>query len=146
MPFSLVLLNPELDLWAPGEHNGTFRGNQPAIIAAKAGLEVMLNEQVEQHAAHCGEIIGAFLRDNICTLDSRIRVRGIGCIWGVDFCGLEGDFSRKVMRICFDNGLIVERVGRNNTVVKLMPQLLISDEELYEGLNILQKAVSTALS
>ena len=43
-----VLIRPELDLWEPGEHNGTFRGYQLSMIAAKAGLEVMLNEHVEE--------------------------------------------------------------------------------------------------
>mgnify|MGYP002265331407 CR=1 FL=1 len=47
MPFALVLIKPELDIWSPGEHNGTFRGYQLSMVAAKAGLEVMLNERVE---------------------------------------------------------------------------------------------------
>ena len=145
MPFSLVLLKPELDIWSPGEHNGTFRGNQPAIVAAKAGLEVMLNEKAEQRASRCGEIIGSFLREHVCTVDDRIAVRGIGCVWGVDFAAFNGDISRRVMELCFNNGLIVERVGRKNSVVKLMPQLLISDEHLDKGLCILRDAVKTAV-
>lgn len=47
LPFALTLFKPELDIWAPGEHNGTFRGNQLAIVAAKAGLEYMLNKHIE---------------------------------------------------------------------------------------------------
>ena len=51
MPFAVTLLKPELDAWKPGEHNGTFRGYQLSLIAAKAGLEYMLNEHVEAGVA-----------------------------------------------------------------------------------------------
>jgi len=60
MPFSVVLLKPELDIWAPGEHNGTFRGNQIAIVAAKAGLEFMLENgnEVEHINIHSDHSVG----------------------------------------------------------------------------------------
>ena len=145
MPFSLVLLKPELDKWSPGEHNGTFRGYQPSIVAAKAGLEVMLNEKIEERVAHLGEIFADFMEKEIKPLDSRLEVRGIGCIWGVDFAAFGDDTSAKVMRKCFADGLIVERVGRKNSVVKLMPPLVIGEEELLEGLKILKNAISACI-
>lgn len=141
MPFSLVLLKPELDAWSPGEHNGTFRGYQPSIVAAKAGLEVMLNENIEERVAHLGELFADFMEKEIKPLDPRLEIRGIGCIWGVDFAALGDDVSAKVMRKCFADGLIVERVGRKNSVVKLMPPLVIGEEELLEGLKILKNAI-----
>ncbi|MBQ1955093.1 MAG: aspartate aminotransferase family protein [Clostridia bacterium] len=141
MPFSLVLLKPELDAWSPGEHNGTFRGYQPSIVAAKAGLEVMLNEKIEERVAHLGELFADFMEKEIKPLDPRLEIRGIGCIWGVDFAALGDDISAKVMRKCFADGLIVERVGRKNSVVKLMPPLVIGEEELLEGLKILKNAI-----
>lgn len=145
MPFSLVLLRPELDKWSPGEHNGTFRGYQPSIVAAKAGLEFMLSEHIEDRVAHLGEIFRDFLENRVASLDSRIVIRGMGCIWGVDFAAFGGDISAKVMRACFAKGLIVERVGRNNSVVKLMPPLVISEEELLRGLEILASAVAECI-
>ena len=145
MPFSLVLFKPELDKWSPGEHNGTFRGYQPSIVAAKAGLEYMLGEKIEERVARLGEIFADFMEKEIKPLDSRIEVRGIGCIWGVDFASFGDDTSAKVMRRCFADGLIVERVGRKNSVVKLMPPLVISEEELLEGLKILKNAIAACI-
>ncbi len=145
MPFSLVLLRPELDKWSPGEHNGTFRGYQPSIVAAKAGLEFMLSEHIEDRVARLGEIFRDFLENKVASLDPRIAIRGMGCIWGVDFAAFGDDTSAKVMRACFAKGLIVERVGRNNSVVKLMPPLVISEEELIRGLEILASAVAECI-
>ena len=59
----------------------------------------------------------------------------------MDFAALGDDVSARVMRKCFADGLIVERVGRKNSVVKLMPPLVIDEEELLEGLKILKNAI-----
>lgn len=147
MPFALVLIKPELDIWSPGEHNGTFRGYQLSMVAAKAGLEVMLNEHVEDKVRGQEKIIAQYM-DEITALDSaRVRTRGIGFIWGVDLyhCDPEGKASKQVLDLCFQNGLIVERVGRGNAVVKVMPDLLIDEATLRRGLDILKSAVAQVL-
>lgn len=147
MPFALVLIKPELDIWSPGEHNGTFRGYQLSMVAAKAGLEVMLNEHVEDKVRSQEKIIAQYM-DEITALDpARVRTRGIGFIWGVDLyhCDPEGKASKQVLDLCFQNGLIVERVGRGNAVVKVMPDLLIDEATLRRGLDILKNAVAQVL-
>ena len=147
MPFALVLIKPELDIWSPGEHNGTFRGYQLSMVAAKAGLEVMLNERVEDKVRSQEKIIAQYM-DEITALDpARVRTRGIGFIWGVDLyhCDPEGKASKQVLDLCFQNGLIVERVGRGNAVVKVMPDLLIDEATLRRGLDILKNAVAQVL-
>lgn len=147
MPFALVLIKPELDIWSPGEHNGTFRGCQLSMVAAKAGLEVMLNERVEDKVRGQEKIIAQYM-DEITALDpARVRTRGIGFIWGVDLyhCDPEGKASKQVLDLCFQNGLIVERVGRGNAVVKVMPDLLIDEATLRRGLDILKNAVAQVL-
>lgn len=147
MPFALVLIKPELDIWSPGEHNGTFRGYQLSMVAAKAGLEVMLNERVEDKVRGQEKIIAQYM-DEITALDpARVRTRGIGFIWGVDLyhCDPEGKASKQVLDLCFQNGLIVERVGRGNAVVKVMPDLLIDEATLRRGLDILKSAVAQVL-
>ena len=147
MPFALVLIKPELDIWSPGEHNGTFRGYQLSMVAAKAGLEVMLNEHVEDKVRGQEKIIAQYM-DEITALDpARVRTRGIGFIWGVDLyhCDPEGKASKQVLDLCFQNGLIVERVGRGNAVVKVMPDLLIGEATLRRGLDILKNAVAQVL-
>ncbi len=145
MPFALVLFKPELDLWKPGEHNGTFRGSQLSIVAAKAGLEVMLKENVEKEVQRKGEIIKEYL-GKVKAMNENFDIRGIGFMWGVDCNKVKPDtVSRAIVKECFDNGLIVERAGRNNDVVKLMPCLLADDETLKKGLEIFVNSVANVL-
>ena len=145
MPFALVLFKPELDVWNPGEHNGTFRGSQLSIVAAKAGLEIMLNDNVEAEVRRKGEIIAEYL-GKVKEINESFDVRGIGFMWGVDCNKVKPDaVSRAIVKECFENGLIVERAGRNNDVVKLMPCLLADDETLKKGLDIFVNAVKKVM-
>lgn len=145
MPFALTLFKPELDVWSPGEHNGTFRGSQLSIVAAKAGLEVMLNEKVEEGVRRKSAIIKEYL-DKVAALDERIEIRGVGFMWGIDCIKVKPDvISKGIVKECFNNGLIVERAGRNNDVVKLMPCLLADEETLKKGLEILLAAAKKVL-
>ena len=145
-PFALTLFKPELDIWKPGEHNGTFRGNQVALVAAKAGLEFMLKNNIEAQTRRKGELEKDFIEKEILPLDSRLRYRGIGLIWGIDFGGLDDvKFCSKVQDYCFEHHMIIEASGRKDTVIKTMPPLTISDEELLEGLSILRDAIAHCL-
>jgi len=146
MPMALVLYKPELDIWQPGEHTGTFRGNQLSMVAAKAALEVFVNDNIAEKTKHSQGIMEKYLKDNILTIDERITIRGIGLLWGVDLSKLGGDeLSRKVMQNCFKKGLVMERVGRDNAVMKLMPPLVIEDELLIKGLDILKEVLTDLL-
>lgn len=146
MPFALTLFKPELDVWAPGEHNGTFRGYQLSLVAAKAGLEVMLKEKVEERAREMGEICGDYLRTEMKKISEKIEVRGIGLIWGVDFSAFPENVVKKIIHEAFENGLIFESAGRKDNVAKLIPQLLISKEDLQKGLQIFRDAVEKVLN
>lgn len=145
MPMAIVLFKPELDIWEPGQHTGTFRGNQLSLVAGKAGLEVMANTDLLADVKRRGALVDAYLRDEILPLDSRIRYRGIGLIWGVDLSAFDRDMTKPLIAACFKNGLIVERVGRDNNVLKLMPPLVIDDALLLEGLAILKKSLQEIL-
>ncbi len=147
LPFALTMFKPELDKWTPGEHNGTFRGNQLAFVAAKAGLEFMLNEKIEEKSQKNGEVIKEFLEKEILPLDSRLQIRGIGMIWGIEFENIPDDgISERVTEKAFDRGLIVECAGRKNSVVKIMPPLVIEKEVLQAGLAKLKAAVEDCLA
>lgn len=147
LPFALTMFKPEIDKWTPGEHNGTFRGNQLAFVAAKAGLEYMLNEHVEDKSKVSGEIIKEYCEKEILSLDSRLKLRGIGMIWGIEFDDIpvEG-LSEKVTEKAFEKGLIIECAGRKNSVVKIMPPLVIEKEVLLEGLAKLKSAIKDCLT
>ena len=147
MPMSLLLINPDKDIWKPAEHNGTFRGNQLGFVAGKAALEYMVEHKLDQEAARKGQIIEQFIKSEILPLDSRLSYRGIGMMWGIDCSALGGDpFSAAVIHTCFDKKLIIERAGRDSCVVKLMPTLVIEDDVLLKGLQILKEAFVEVLN
>ncbi len=146
MPMALLLIRPDVDIWKPAEHNGTFRGNQLAFVAGKAALEYMEDHKLYQEAARKGTIIEQFLKQEILPLNKGLSLRGIGMMWGVDCSKLGGDpFSKAVINACFKRKLIIERAGRGSCVVKLMPTLVISDENLMKGLEILKEAFCEVL-
>lgn len=142
LPLAITLFKPELDVWTPGEHNGTFRGNQLAFVAAKGGLEYMLANNIESETRRKGEIVKEFITNEILPLDSRLELRGMGLIWGIEFENIPVvGLADKVIEKCFENGLIIEGAGRKNSVVKLMPPLVIDEETLVEGMKIIKKSV-----
>ena len=146
LPLAITLFKPELDVWTPGEHNGTFRGNQLAFVAAKGGLEYMLANNVESEVRRKGEIVKEFITKEILPLDSRLVLRGMGLIWGIEFEKISAGLADKVIEKCFENGLIIEGAGRKNSVVKLMPPLVIEDETLIKGMEIIKKSVIEELA
>ena len=145
LPLAITLFKPELDVWTPGEHNGTFRGNQLAFVAAKGGLEYMLANNIESETRRKGELVKEFITNEILPLDSRLELRGMGLIWGIEFENINVGLADKVIEKCFENGLIIEGAGRKNSVVKLMPPLVVEDETLIEGMKIIKKAVTEEL-
>lgn len=137
LPMAVVLLKPELDVWSPGEHNGTFRGNQPAFVTAKAAIEVMVTNKIAERAAVLGEKIKEYLITNIESfgLSSKCDVRGVGLIIGVDVH--DEELAKIVAKGCFDDGLIVERTGRHSSTLKILPPLTITEGELHYGVRII---------
>lgn len=141
MPMALLLIDPDKDIWKPAEHNGTFRGNQLAFVAGNAALEYMVEHQLDKEVQRKSAIVEKFIKEEILPLDERLSYRGIGLMWGVECEKLGGGvFSKAVVAACFKRNLILERAGRDDSVVKLMPALVIEDELLLKGLNILKEA------
>ncbi len=146
-PMSLLLIRPDLDIFKPAEHNGTFRGNQVAFVAAKKAIEFNNKHKLNDDVKRKGEIVNDFVKKNILSLDEKLSLRGIGLIWGIDFGKLEdgGEIAHTVADMCFDNRLIIERAGRGDSVLKLLPPLTIADEDLLKGLNIILECTKKAL-
>jgi diaminobutyrate-2-oxoglutarate transaminase len=141
LPMSLTLFRPELDIWEPGEHNGTFRGHNPAFVTATAALEEYWRDgQLEKRTLVRGEQCERALHA-IAAEHPRlgVEVRGRGLVWGMEF----SDKSRAaaVCARAFELGLLLETSGPEGEVVKLLPALTITPEELDEGLRILARAV-----
>ena len=142
MPMALTLFKPELDIWSPGEHNGTFRGFQLATVAGKAGLEYMLDNHIEAETLRKGKIIREAFSEKLKSVGENLTFRGIGLMWGIDFSAYPAGTAKKASVECFKRGLIIELAGREDCVLKLMPPLIISDENLKKGLDIIFDAIS----
>lgn len=144
LPISLTLFKKELDVWKPGEHNGTFRGVQLSFVAAKAGLELMKQENTTSEVKRKEKIVEEYLEKNIKPLlKDGMEIRGIGLIWGIDF--KDGTIARAVLDECFVRELIIELAGRKDAVLKIMPSLLIDDETLLKGLDIIKESIEEVL-
>lgn len=145
LPMSLTLFRTELDVWQPGEHNGTFRGNNPAFVTAAAALrEFWADSTLEKRTEERGLLFEQRLNDLADRHAAHITAsRGRGLVWGLAF--REPHMARQVADAAFARGLLVETSGSYDEVVKLMPALTSTDEELTEGLGILQDSVASAV-
>lgn len=140
-PMSLLLIKPELDLWEPAEHTGTFRGNQLAFVGARAALEYRENTNLEKEVKLKETFLQTFLNKEIASINNQISIRGIGMIWGIDLANFGGaSLAKKITSHCFELGLIIERVGRNDTVIKILPPLNIEIDTLQKGCSIIKEA------
>ncbi|MNW52762.1 Diaminobutyrate--2-oxoglutarate transaminase [compost metagenome] len=139
---SVLLIKSELDIWKPGEHNGTFRGNQLAFVTAKAALEFRIQERLGDQVREKEEFIKQYLKMEIEPLHPAIIIRGIGLVWGIDVSYLGEETAKAITKKCFESGLIVERVGRHDTVIKIMPPLTISINNLKAGCDIIKESLS----
>lgn len=147
VPLALVLIKPEIDKWGPGEHNGTFRGNQLAFVGGKRAIELWVEENLSEQVKNKARLIETFLREEIQSLDERIKVRGLGMIWGIDMSAFnDRQLPGRILEDCFENGLIIEDAGRFGQVIKMIPPLVISEQDLQTGLATLKRAMQHHLA
>ena len=139
MPMALVLIKPEYDKFNPGEHNGTFRGFQLAFVSGKAALEYRASYDFDGETVRKGNLAKEYIEKEILPLNPIFEMRGMGLLWGIDTH--DGDKAKAVAKEAFENGLIMERSGRNDEVLKVMPPLVVTDENLLKGLEIIKNAI-----
>lgn len=140
LPMALTLFKPELDVWEPGEHNGTFRGQNPSFVTATAALNFWTDNLLEKQVIRKGEQIEQALTEVIEPFDG-VETRGRGLIRGVAFDRPE--LAGAVQKEAFARGLLLETSGPEGEVVKMMPPLVIDDDDLAEGLTIAAQAIET---
>ncbi|MET8424451.1 diaminobutyrate--2-oxoglutarate transaminase [Nocardia sp. NPDC004860] len=139
LPMALVLMRRDLDQWSPGEHNGTFRGNNAAFVTAEVALRHYWSDDRLQLATLAK---GARVHEHLAALAESftgISTRGRGLVHGLVF--EDASQAEKVCQVAFEHGLLVETSGANDEVVKLLPPLTVSDDEITHGLGILTRAV-----
>ncbi|GIQ68976.1 diaminobutyrate--2-oxoglutarate transaminase [Xylanibacillus composti] len=140
LPFAITLLRPELDIWKPGEHNGTFRGNNLSFVAAAEALsfwaDTKLTEKIDRQAEQIQETL-----ESVAKAYPKLKgsARGRGFIQGIAFEA--GSAADEISAEAFKRGLIMETSGVESQVLKVMPPLTIDDKGLNEGLELLRQSV-----
>ena len=152
-PMAVVVYKKELDKWTAGAHAGTFRGNQLAMKAGTITLNRVSQPDFLADVVRKGDLIRSNLRD----LQKRVSiigdVRGKGLMVGTEFVDpkgqkdcigslpASGEIAGAVQKLCFENGLIVEKGGRNGAVMRCLCALNITDEDLGKAWKIFEKCV-----
>ncbi|MDQ3768633.1 MAG: diaminobutyrate--2-oxoglutarate transaminase [Actinomycetota bacterium] len=145
LPMALALVRPEIDCWEPGEHNGTFRGLNLAFITATAALDYWRSSELTDDV----RLKGAVVVDRLLEIE-RTRpelsaaVRGRGLIQGLEI-GVPG-MALEVAREAFSAGLLIETSGPEDRVLKVLPPLTISLQDLRDGLDLLESAIDAVLT
>ncbi|WP_394842171.1 diaminobutyrate--2-oxoglutarate transaminase [Pendulispora brunnea] len=156
LPMSVVLYDKDLDRWAPGAHAGTFRGNQLAMAAGIATIDAIREQRLDRHAGAMGER----LREHLMAIQGRSRcigdVRGRGLMVGAEIVDREREpdaagahpaapaKARLIQSEALRRGLIVELGGRNDTVVRFLPPLIVTAEQVDSIATIFDEAVRAA--
>ena len=144
LPMALTLIRPELDIWSPGEHNGTFRGNNAAFVTATEALTWWNDDALSNEVQRKSEIVQRELESIAAEHESlRGTVRGRGLLQGLH-TPVDG-LASNICSEAFQRGLLMETSGgAASDVVKLMPPLTIRDNELERGLSILRASVEAS--
>lgn len=145
LPMALVLMKPKLDAWKPGQHNGTFRGNNLAFVtAAKAIRHFWADDSFQQDIQQKGELVKRHLTQMVAQYpQAELSHRGRGLMQGIVFS--DPAWADEVTSKAFEMGLIIETSGSLSEVVKLLPPLTIETENLEKGLTILSKAIEAVV-
>ena len=143
LPLSVVLLNPEIDQWAPGEHNGTFRGNNHAFVTAAAALESYWNDASFEVELKKG---ASLLRDLVVQLAEEFEgeFRGRGFILGIAF--KDEDLAGRVSQLAFERRVIMETSGGRDEVLKFLPPLTMSTGEIRRGVETVRRCLEIGTS
>ncbi|EGQ8470507.1 pyridoxal phosphate-dependent class III aminotransferase [Vibrio alginolyticus] len=156
LPMSLLVINKQHDTWKPGEHTGTFRGNQLAMVSGAKALEIIQRDNLVEHA----NIAGQYLRYGLESIQKRVNciaeVRGKGLMLGVEIKNPEGELNKfgepqadseltlSIQRAALERGLIVEKGGREGAVIRFLPPLIISFEQIDFVLRVFEDAILAA--
>ena len=156
LPLSVVVYNKALDQWNPGAHAGTFRGNQLAMAAGLASLRYTLANRLSDHAQIMGERLMCHLRQLQNEVSCIGEVRGRGLMVGIEIVNPHesanhrgiypqySQMSRQIQAECIRRGLIIELGGRYSSVVRFLPPLIVTADQIDSICEIFQIAVKAA--
>ncbi|AXX87397.1 4-aminobutyrate aminotransferase [Malaciobacter marinus] len=143
-PIAMLVNKPEVDkAWSPGQHTGTFRGQGFSFVAGKIGLEYFKNEQFNEETKRKGDIVRKVLDKLNSKYEKVVDVRQKGLMLAIEF-----DSAATVKEITaktYENGLIIGACSTGE-IIKFIPPLTITDEELNKGLERFTASVEAILS
>ncbi|MDF0734266.1 aspartate aminotransferase family protein [Pseudomonas entomophila] len=158
LPLAVVVYREWLDKWTPGAHAGTFRGNQMAMAAGSAVINYLVEHDIGQHAEAMGQRLRGHLQRLQRDFPQLGDIRGRGLMLGVELIDPTGkvdalghppasrELAPKVQRECLKRGLILELGGRHGAVVRFLPPLIISAEQVDEVADRFARAVQAAVA
>jgi diaminobutyrate-2-oxoglutarate transaminase len=140
-PIAMNMVKAEHDKhWQPGEHTGTFRGQNISFIAGREALRYFEDDKLMTDVKRKGDIMRGVLDELAATLKGQgLAVRGKGMMQALDV--QDGAKAKEIAKTCFENGMLFGPCGTQGKVLKLIPPLTIADEDLNEGLQIFKDAV-----
>lgn len=160
LPLALIAYRSALDTWQPGAHTGTFRGNTLAMTAGRITLRTVAEQQLAERAGKLGERLRQGLRELADAHPRFGEVRGRGLMTGVELVDPDGapdhagsppgdpEFGQALRAACLEQGLMLELGGRKDTVLRLLPPLVLTDaqadgvlERIAAALRIVEREV-----
>ncbi|MGB6009104.1 diaminobutyrate--2-oxoglutarate transaminase [Castellaniella sp.] len=147
LPMSLVMFKPELDVWEPGAHSGTFRGNNLAFVTAAQAMETYWSDAALSASIAAKE---SLVRDWLENLAHSCRgaglgVRGRGLIQGL-VTPVGDDLANRIAHRAFEQGVVIETSGAHDEVLKVLPALTIPYEQLEQGLEVIERSANEVLA
>ena len=152
-PLSVVIYNKKLDVWEPGAHAGTFRGNQLAMRAGTVVMNRVSKPDFLDDVVKKGEIFAKRLEEIKSKVSIIGDVRGKGLMRGIEFVDpksqsdslgakkASGEIAALVQKRCFENRLVMEKGGRNGAVMRCLCALNVTMEDLEKALDIIEKVI-----
>jgi len=142
-PMAMNLVKPEHDKhWSPGEHTGTFRGQDISFVAGDQALTYFDDDELMQTV----KTHGAMMADALQPLVERhplVNLTGKGMILGLDVGN--GERAKEIVSQCFEAGLMIASCGTGGRVIKLIPPLTTPKADLEQGLQVLIKATDNVM-
>ncbi len=154
-PLAVLAYHKRFDQWQPGAHAGTFRGNQIAMVAGAATLQYIIENGILSEV----ESKGKFFCESLKELKNKYsfigEIRGRGLMLGIEilkigkrpttsYSDLDGVLAREIKQQCYENGLIIETGGRHGAVLRLLPPLIITEEQIGTAIHRLSKSLDKA--
>ena len=152
-PLSVVIYNKKLDVWEPGAHAGTFRGNQLAMRAGTVVMNRVSKPDFLDDVVKKGEIFAKRLEEIKSKVSIIGDVRGKGLMRGIEFVDpksqsdslgakkASGEIAALVQKRCFENRLVMEKGGRNGAVMRCLCALNVTMADLEKALDIIEKVI-----